>query len=69
LELEEQVLVTWLYSLGTQVYRLRISDHHYPYQFRDILDAIKPRELIPIHTIAPKAMFELFSRYSAPAPS
>jgi len=68
-ELEEHVLATWLYSLGIQVYRLRISGHYYPYQFRDILDAIKPRELIPIHTTAPKAMLELFKKYSAPAPS
>jgi len=68
-ELEEHVLATWLYSLGIQVYRLRISGHYYPYQFRDILDAIKPRELIPIHTTTPKAMLELFKKYSAPAPS
>ena len=61
-EVEEETLVYWLYSLGVKVYRVRLSGHYYPHELRNILDIIKPRRLVPIHTRHPKLMLStLFS--------
>ena len=59
LEVEEETLVYWLYMLGVQVYRVRLSGHYYPHELRDILNVIKPRRLVPIHTSHPKLMLTL----------
>ena len=59
LEVEEETLVYWLYMLGVQVYRVRLSGHYYPHELRDILDVIKSRRLVPIHTSHPKLMLTL----------
>ncbi len=53
---EEETLASWLYSLGVQVYRVRLSGHYYSYEFKNILSVLKPRKLVPIHTKYPKLM-------------
>lgn len=58
-EVEEETLTYWLYMLGIQVYRVRLSGHYYPHELRNILGVIKPRKLIPIHTKHPKLMLAL----------
>ena len=58
-EVEEETLAYWLYMLGIQVYRVRLSGHYYPHELRNILNAIKPRKLIPIHTKHPRLMLAL----------
>ncbi|MHA1609790.1 MAG: MBL fold metallo-hydrolase [Candidatus Njordarchaeales archaeon] len=58
-ELEEQTLASWLYSLGMQVYRLRLSGHYYPYELKKILMTLRPQKIIPIHTKHPNLMLKL----------
>lgn len=58
-EIEEEILTTWLYSLGVQVYRIRFSGHYYPHDLRKILNVLKPRKLTPIHTKRPKLITTL----------
>ena len=58
-EVEEEALAYWLYTLGIQVYRIRLSGHYYPHELRNILGTIKPRKLVPIHTRHPKLMHTL----------
>jgi len=60
-EVEEKVLASWLYSMGIQVYRLRVSGHYYPHELGDILKVLKPKRLVPIHTKHPRLM-HLFSK-------
>lgn len=61
-EVEEETLAYWLYSLGVKVPRVRLSGHYYPHELRNILDIIKTRRLVPIHTRHPKLMLStLFS--------
>jgi len=67
--IEENKIENWLKLFGITSLRIHVSGHYYPYEFRDILSTVKPRKLIPIHTTAPKAMLELFKKYSAPASS
>ena len=58
-EVEEETLASWLYSLGIQVYRLRLSGHYYPHELKKILKTVKPQKLFPIHTKHPKLMLTL----------
>lgn len=58
-EVEEETLAYWLYSLGVQVYRIRLSGHYYPHELRNILNVVKPKKLIPIHTRNPSLMHNL----------
>ncbi len=60
-EVEEKALSYWLYSLGVQVYRVRLSGHYYPHELRTILDTIKPEKLIPIHTRHPSLLLKLIT--------
>jgi ribonuclease J len=52
-EVEEETLRAWLRIFGVQTYRVRFSDHYLPHQFLYIIERVKPRELIPIHTEEP----------------
>jgi len=58
-EVEEETLSYWLYTLGVQVYRVRLSGHYYPHELRNILNTIKPRKLVPIHTRHPSLVLKL----------
>jgi ribonuclease J len=60
-EVEEETLAYWLYSLGVQVYRVRLSGHYYPHELRNILGTIKPKKLVPIHTRHPSLVLKLAS--------
>ncbi len=60
-EVEEETLAYWLYTLGVQVYRVRLSGHYYPHELRGVLDTIKPKKLIPIHTKYPSLVLKLAS--------
>ncbi|BCU70069.1 MBL fold metallo-hydrolase RNA specificity domain-containing protein [Stygiolobus caldivivus] len=57
-EENESVEDNWLKMLGFIIYRLRMSGHYYPYELKEILDTIRPKKVIPIHTEAPSLMCE-----------
>jgi ribonuclease J len=50
---EYEVIANWLLKMGIQFYRIRVSGHYYPYQLKTIIKSIKPKEVIPIHTLYP----------------
>jgi len=52
-------LVRWLSIYGLQLYHIRISGHYYPYELKAILRKIKPKEVIPIHTLYPEYLYAL----------
>jgi len=52
-EVEEGALRAWLRLLGAQVLRLRLSGHYLPHQFRDIIELLRPKDPIPVHTEGP----------------
>jgi len=60
---EEKKISNWLRLLGMASLRLHLSGHYYPYEFKEILDATKPRKIIPVHTKAPSALVKLFKKY------
>jgi ribonuclease J len=62
-EVEEGALRTWLKTFGIQAFRLRLSGHYLPHQFRNIIETIKPKEIIPIHTEEANLMIRLFQRF------
>ena len=53
---DETLVLRWLGRYGLQPYRLRVSGHYYPHEFKKILMAIKPKKLTPIHTKYPSIM-------------
>jgi ribonuclease J len=59
---DESVEDNWYKALGFITYRLRISGHYYPYELRTILEYIKPKKVIPIHTDAPLTMCEYINK-------
>jgi ribonuclease J len=61
-EVEEEALRAWLRIFGIQTYRVRFSGHYLPHQFPYIIERVKPRELIPIHTEEPNTMIRLFTK-------
>jgi ribonuclease J len=61
-EVEEEALREWLRIFGIQAYRVRFSGHYLPYQFPYIIERVKPRDLIPIHTEEPNIMISLFRK-------
>ncbi len=58
-EAEEKTLSYWLYTLGVQVYRIRLSGYYYPHELRNILGTIKPKKLVPVHTRHPSLVLKL----------
>jgi len=61
-EVEESALRAWLRSFGAQALRLRLSGHYMPHQFRRVIEALRPRDLIPVHTEGADVMVGLFKR-------
>ena len=55
----EKLAIRWLRHLRLQPYRLRISGHYYPYQLKTILETIKPKNVIPVHTDNPSLFCSL----------
>ena len=60
--IEERKVENWLKLLGVTSYRIHVSGHYQPYEFKEILQAVKPRNVIPIHTKATKAILDIFER-------
>jgi len=61
-EAEEEALKAWFKSFGVHAFRLRLSGHYLPHHFRHIVEALKPRDLIPIHTEEARLMDKLFKK-------
>lgn len=61
--LEEEVLASWLCSLGVQIYRVRLSGHYYPHELGKIAKLVGPRKVVPIHTTRPSALARLFEKH------
>ena len=57
-EESESVEDTWLKALGYVTYRLRVSGHYYPFELKAILDVIRPKRVIPVHTEVPHLVCE-----------
>ena len=68
---DENVEDNWYRALGFIIYRLRMSGHYYPYELKNILETIKPKKIIPIHTEATSVMCEYVKKlgYSCASPS
>jgi ribonuclease J len=62
-EVEERALRAWLRSFGIQTVRLRLSGHYLPHQFSKIIEALKPKHLIPIHTEESNLINRLFQKF------
>ena len=60
--IEERKLERWLRLLGITSLRIHVSGHYLPHEFKKIINTLKPKELIPIHTQAPRAMKKLFEK-------
>ena len=54
-----RVVANWFLKMGIQAYRVRASGHYYPYQLKTIIQTIKPKEVIPIHTLYPEYLHAL----------
>ena len=62
-EVENKVLIQWLKMFGVQPQRVRLSGHYQPQQLKQIIQILKPKHLIPIHTEEPELMLRLFEKY------
>lgn len=58
---EYNVIANWLSRMGVQFYRIRVSGHYYPYQLKTIMQTIRPKEVIPIHTLYPEYLLSKVS--------
>jgi ribonuclease J len=59
----EARLGNWARKFGINTFRLHLSGHYLPYEFKEIIRVAKPKKLIPIHTKAPQAMLSIFNKY------
>jgi ribonuclease J len=57
--IEYGAFANWFAKLGIQNYRIRASGHYYPYQLKEIIEAIKPKEIRPIHTLRPELLLRM----------
>jgi len=62
-EVENKVLIQWLKMFGVQSQRVRLSGHYQPQQLKQIIQILRPKHLIPIHTEEPELMLRLFEKY------
>jgi len=63
-EVEEGALRAWLRLFGAQVLRLRLSGRYLPHRFRGLIELLRPKDLIPLHTEEADLMGRLFKRFS-----
>jgi ribonuclease J len=47
-----EAMMNWFMDLGVQAYSMRVSGHYYPYQLKKIIDVIRPKEVLLVHTLA-----------------
>ena len=59
----KSLLARWLNRLGVQVYRARLSGHYHPYELKDIVKTLNPKEIIPIHTEHSELVKSLLSSF------
>jgi ribonuclease J len=59
----EEAIANWTAKIGATIYRIRMSGHYYQHELWKILEAVKPKKLIPIHTKALQAMLSIFNKY------
>ena len=52
IEMKKQL--EWFRLARIQPYRLRVSGHYYPYELVKILEVLKPKRVVPIHTKYPE---------------
>jgi ribonuclease J len=52
--IDEERLINWISLYGLQPYNVRISGHYHPYELKKIVQTIKPKEIIPVHTYHPE---------------
>lgn len=57
--LEENVALEWLSRYGFNTYRLRVSGHYYPYEFSEVLGALRPASVLPVHSSYPRLVAEV----------
>ena len=62
-EVENRVLIQWLKMFGVQTQRVRLSGHYQPQHLKQLIQILKPKQLIPIHTEEPELMLKLFEKY------
>jgi ribonuclease J len=60
---EESISDVWIRKLGLSMLKLRMSGHYYPYQLDKILDTIKPKTIIPVHTEVPETVCKIASKH------
>ena len=51
---EYDIIANWFYRTQINAYRVRVSGHYYPYQLKTILEHVKPKKIIPVHTLNPQ---------------
>ena len=61
--IERRKIENWLNLLGITNYKIHLSGHYHPFEFKKILAVIRPKNIIPIHTVASRTMKELFEKY------
>jgi ribonuclease J len=59
---DPEPLKAWFKAFGVHSFRLRLSGHYLPHHFRHIVETLKPRDLIPIHTEEARLMDKLFKK-------
>ncbi|MEM0104336.1 MAG: hypothetical protein QW743_05735 [Candidatus Methanomethylicia archaeon] len=43
--------------------RLRLSGHYLPYQFRNIIETLKSKDIIPLHTEEAESTKKIFQKF------
>jgi len=56
---EYNTVSRWLAFYGIHTYRIRVSGHYYPFELNDILEHLKFKELLPVHTEHPELMLRM----------
>ncbi|HDJ26048.1 MAG TPA: MBL fold metallo-hydrolase [Candidatus Bathyarchaeota archaeon] len=58
-EIEFERLKNWLELFGVPIYRIHASGHAHPHHIREVIEALRPEVVLPIHTPRPY----LFARH------
>jgi ribonuclease J len=63
---EYETMSRWLSLWGIQSYRIRVSGHYYPFDFKEILETVAPKEILPLHTFHADLMLKLAKAQTSP---
>ena len=61
-DVESKVLMQWLKMFGVQPQRVRLSGYYQPQHLKQLIQMLKLKQLIPIHTEEPELMLKLFEK-------